>query len=190
MNRDELYSIIREARNTADRSRQEELSYSYNLDVIESLALNEFAHSEILWRIYRTDFGDEYAREGVLRRLAQNPASPSELLSTLACDKSPLIRQCVAENSHTPLGALETLAADPDAHVRPNVASNVNTPEKVLEKLSRDSDSRVLSSVASNPQSSASSLYAVFYSGEKSALSNLAKNPNTPAGILKIGTVR
>ena len=62
------------------------------------------------------------------------------------------VRISVAENPNTPTGVLTELAKDSDYIVRRNAARNPNTPADVLTELAKDSDYIVRCFAARNPK--------------------------------------
>lgn len=82
--------------------------------------------------------------------LASDIFTQPTILSALAEDERPDVRNKVAQNSSTPPEALDKLASD-NIYSRYHVAQNHNTSVETLRKLSTDSDWGVRAEVAENP---------------------------------------
>lgn len=77
------------------------------------------------------------------RSVACDPAASADVLTHLAVDKSPVVREAVAANRRTPPGVLSDLAHDSRHAVQIAVASNVSTADWVLEKIERSGNDLV-----------------------------------------------
>jgi len=64
-------------------------------------------------------------------RVAANPATPVDVLQSLANNWNPLIRAAVARNPSTPVAVRLAMATDADARVREQVAANIVDPPMV-----------------------------------------------------------
>jgi len=120
-------------------------------------------------------------------RIAQDPATPPDVLAEFAMNDEPSIVMFVAMNPRAPQETL-TLLADhhhPGAHVRQRVASNVSTPPAVLELLSADRNEDVRCNVASNPSTPVHVIerFAEPVRGQFERLS-AAQNPSLPGAVL------
>lgn len=80
------------------------------------------------------------ARPSVRRRLAENPATPEELIVLLAHDSDPEVRASLAGNCSVPLEILEFLCVDENADVRLAMAEDPNTPPYLLHNLCDDTN--------------------------------------------------
>lgn len=85
--------------------------------------LAELAHSEI---------------DRIRLRVAENPATPVDVLELLACDKNADVKIAVGTNPSTPAHVSYSLAFDEDPNVRLGLAEDMNTPMELLEKLMED----------------------------------------------------
>lgn len=86
-----------------------------------------------------------------LCELAENPATPPEVLALLAEDEDWRVRIRVAKNPATPPEVLVLLAEDPVLEVRIEVGRNTHTPIESLKKLAEDPERGVRFWVAVNP---------------------------------------
>ena len=101
------------------------------------------ASRETLWALYKKN------SPRVKRRLAENIASPEELLRLLAADRNPEVRASLATNLLTPPDVLEKLSRDENVDVRLALANEINLPIHLLEKLAGDENPYVSDSAES-----------------------------------------
>lgn len=85
-------------------------------------------------------------------KVARNPQTPIDALTTLSKDNDFLVREGVAENTKTSSTLLAELSKDTVQWVRARVASNPNTPTSVLKELSKDQEWFVRQYVAGNSE--------------------------------------
>jgi len=78
-------------------------------------------------------------------RIAENPATPIDVLAAMAFSVDSKVRLKVAANVSTPLEVLENLAHDESADVRLFVASARRLPRDILRKLAKDQNTYVVS---------------------------------------------
>lgn len=71
-------------------------------------------------------------------RVAENQATPIELLELLSKDRNPDVRVAVGTNPSTPADISYSLAFDEDPNVRLGLADDINSPLELLEKLMED----------------------------------------------------
>ena len=71
----------------------------------------------------------------IRQSVANDPNTPPEVLTQLACDDDMVVRQSVASNPHTPPETLTKLSTDIDGWVRHGVAGNPSTPPETLVQL-------------------------------------------------------
>jgi hypothetical protein len=71
-------------------------------------------------------------------RVAENQATPPDVLAKLASDVNPDVKIAVAANPSCDRSIVRLIAADIDVAVRHGLAQNIATPGSVLEELSRD----------------------------------------------------
>lgn len=74
----------------------------------------------------------------IRRRLAENPATPANLLAALAADDDVDVRIGLSLNPSTPLWLRRKLARDESATVRFALAEDPHTPITVLKRLEED----------------------------------------------------
>lgn len=98
--------------------------------------------------LLRNVFDDEVSVV-VLRSLAVNPSTPSDVLGSLAVGVKK-VRCAVAGNPSTPVDVLRLLADDVKLMVVRSVAANPSTPVDVLVGFSTHSDVEVRACVAAN----------------------------------------
>ena len=86
-------------------------------------------------------------------RVAQNPATPEDVLHTLATLQPEVlaVRRAVCSNVTASASLLALLADDDDMGVRRAVASNPRCPEDCFKSLSRDRYADVRTAIVSNP---------------------------------------
>ena len=96
------------------------------------------ASKDTLWDLYKKN------SSRIRQRLAENMATPEDLLRLLAADKNPEVRASVASNMFTPTDVLEALSEDDDLNVRLTLANEVNLPIHILEKLATDDNPYVI----------------------------------------------
>jgi hypothetical protein len=103
--------------------------------------------------------GDAAERTKHARELAENPRTPTEILTEFADAKQHwTLREAVAGNHSARASVLEALAADADEHVRGAVAQNVGAPAQVLERLAGDAEAQVRDYISQNRATPASAL--------------------------------
>ena len=136
----------------------------------------------------------EHCPAGVLRRLsfssdayvvesvAQNPATPIEVLTRLGVGDVALRRQ-VAQNPSAAAQTLLVLAEDPDDRIREYVAHNPSTPPDVLASLALDDEYQVQMGVAANTRTPPATLMKLAV--DAIATDVLASNPSTPRDALE-----
>lgn len=93
------------------------------------------------------DFNSHHARSIA----ASNPRTSAAVLTRLAADKIPAIRQRVAENPNTPPAVLRQLAHDSESEVRLAISENPNATHALLNELALDASPDVRYGIASNP---------------------------------------
>lgn len=71
-------------------------------------------------------------------RLAENPASPPDVLAKLSDDPDPDVRAFVAGNPSTPKHIVQRLSEDEHGDIRYSMASNPCLPLEILYKLGQD----------------------------------------------------
>ena len=82
-----------------------------------------------------------------------NQSEPNLILTYLANDPNPNVRQILSKKTEIPLNIISQLAEDSNDNVRKTVAENESTPTSILELLSVDSNAEVRSAVAKNKSS-------------------------------------
>jgi hypothetical protein len=78
-------------------------------------------------------------------RIAENPATPLDVLEAMAYSADTKVRLKVAANQSTPIAVLENLALDESPDVRLFVASTDRLSRDVLRKLAKDQNPYVVS---------------------------------------------
>ena len=86
----------------------------------------------------------------ILRLLAKNSSTPTDVLERLATSHDRVVRHSVASHPGTPDATREGLSADPDEGVRRAVAESDVTPPPLLASMSADPSSVVRASVAAH----------------------------------------
>ncbi len=135
-------------------------------------AVHPFAPPEVAGSLLTVLASDP--RPEVREALARNPATPATLLTMLGGDSESDVRCSVAGNPSTPLDTLATLAHDSDADVRRSIANNDAAPADILRRLASDPESRIRSRVARNPSSSADVLGLLARDSEADVRSSVA----------------
>jgi hypothetical protein len=103
----------------------------------ESIDTSEVALRELYRRAFETN---DYR---ILRRLAQNPKCPSDILQELSRSQHSGVSYRAINNPNVPLTLLEKLSSHPNPGIRNRVAGHSSTPREVLERLANDSDKLV-----------------------------------------------
>lgn len=96
------------------------------------LAGNSTRSARVLYRLAK------HNSTKIRRRVAENFACPTDLLSFLSRDKQPEVRIAVALNKKSNFETCKLLSEDFDPDVRFMMASASYTVQSVLEKLSKD----------------------------------------------------
>jgi len=161
------------------------------VDVVVSLALNPDKS-----RRARTGAAhNPNTPPDVLKQLAEGaepraspagaPAAPDLISNWEVCST-------LADNPATPGDVLARLAGDSDALIRASLAKNPNTPPDVLEQLAQDPDQGVRSSAAHllegrfwiAPDTPTSMLVPLAASPHPNVRRETARHPNTPADVV------
>jgi len=79
-----------------------------------------------------------YASTEMLERMAENSATPLDILEMLALSSDSRVRAAVSENPSCPFSLLEILAADESPDVRHRLAECPYAPMEILESLMED----------------------------------------------------
>lgn len=111
--------------------------------------------------------------------LASQTTRP-DLLTRLAYDTEPGIREAVARNPHVLEHTLIGLFRDPDPRVRATAALNGRMPAPLLMLLARDRDADVREAVARNPHTPAMSLAELTGDPEPRVREQAAAHPACP----------
>ena len=124
-------------------------------------------------------------RQGLEAELAENPATPADVLtnwaSSYALAGAVHVHALVAGNTSSPQPLLAALSRSPYPEVRKAVAGNTSAAAGVLDALASDPDELVVHEVAGNrsiPASTLRSLYEEHFGRHGYAL---ASNPSFPA---------
>lgn len=130
--------------------------------------------------------------DDVLQGLADNPATPSEVLAEVARlnrARVPSERgdydEALARNAATPAALLVELARSDDDDVREAVASHPHTPAQVLESLAADSDWSVREAVAKRTEVSPETLKRLGKDSDSSVSEAARANPAYPRFSLR-----
>jgi hypothetical protein len=122
--------------------------------------------------------------------LAANPNVDPQRLAMLANDPDQSVRWRVAANPATPIEVLVSLAEDMDPFgCAVEVAGNPSTPIEVLKRFSRSRDSEIVENVARNPATPASllvSLSRTRRAARGDILGAIAENPNAVSVFEKL----
>lgn len=191
---DEVHGVssVASARRATDSSELAKLASTDDRLVLAALAMNantpDGVKPEIARRLVSGAGGwtlsvlaqDQATPEDVLLQLAAHPSSSirvwvslnkavtAEILSLLATDAEASIRARAGGYAHLPLESLVTLATDGETAVRAAVAGNPSTPPEILTRLACDAEATVVMGVAKNPSATSSALQAVVdRQGEK-----------------------
>lgn len=81
--------------------------------------------------------------DDIIRNLAENPASPPDLLAKLSKEQDFSIRCRVARNPNASLEIIEQLSADSHPDVRASTAGNPKVTDDIILKLCEDKNERV-----------------------------------------------
>jgi hypothetical protein len=119
-----------------------------------------------------------------LRLTAKNPATPIEMLESLATHEQSQVRQNVARNPAAPLDLLTRLASDPEPRVRSGAAMNSHTPIALLLQLANDGDRVVRLRLAANEHATPDILMRLADDRDNAVRGKVADNVNTPAELL------
>lgn len=111
---------------------------------------------------------------------ARNPNTPSAALGLL--EQGPA-RAALAQNPATPLQVLRKLACDGDLDIRRGLAENPACPADILFKLGQNQDLTVLKALAENPNAPSELLEDLATRGNASLCRALSHNPNLPRAV-------
>lgn len=206
--REELRSFMQEERRSS-RSKAIELQAQRLLEQIAGMNSDPSVLTSLPPVMESTHFNSPEAaeaREAFYLNLANNLASPGDLLADMAKNDREDVRANVAWNGKTPASVLAFLALDSHSLVRHHVGGNNKAPARVLETLAADSKPFVRASVASNRSTPPTALDAMFRAIEEqihqlskssehamrylvseteaAVLQGIAENPKTPPSTL------
>ncbi len=155
-------------------------------EVLDKLARSADISQESILKIYEIAKGNNYLP--VLASIAQNVASPGNILQELSLHESNVIKSEAAGNISTPPDALsEMFKNNKSTMVLEKLASNINTPAGTLEKLS-ECNPVVKMNVAANPKTHEQVLNYMYNfasaTGDVDLLVALISNENLPHYIL------
>lgn len=198
--RDAVSSVAR-ARRSSESSELDRLASSDDLLVLAALAINANTPSSVKPSIARRLVSE--AGEGTLRVLAEDHATPANVLLKLAAHPNSSIRRAVSRNhavtaeilrllaldaepgiraraggyAQLPLESLVNLATDADSAVRAAVAGNVSAPPEILVRLATDTDCKVVMGVVKNPSTTSGVLQTVVdrYGAERHELDSVSR---------------
>jgi hypothetical protein len=91
---------------------------------------------------------DSEPNEMRIHSMAQNPSTPSDILSRFANSETKWIREEAANNSSLSFDDIRKLAADDYWRSRYNIAGNPSTPTSVLAELAKDDEDLVAEEAA------------------------------------------
>jgi len=95
----------------------------------------------------QTVHGDSHVRD----ELANNPATPPEVLRRLAADEDDHVRSIALSNPSCPVDVLQYAGTSPSSVARFCVAGNPSCPPELLEQLLQDPDTVVAVQASLNP---------------------------------------
>jgi hypothetical protein len=130
----------------------------------------------------------ESTDETIQSNVAQNLSAPEDVLRSLAKSSSVAVRVAVAANSATPQNVLLDLATDLVAKVRIAIAGNEESELEVFEKLIVDVDPEVRSTLARNPSLNRELLKVLTKDKEGLVRRNVAKNISATSEVLAFMT--
>lgn len=145
---------------------------------VQEAALACIQDYEVLIRLIRAGKG------GSRIAIAEDPATPADVLAELAVDTPEEVRTKVAANPSTPVETLVGLAEDESARVCCRVAANPSTPHTSLVDLCTHDDQFVRAEVADNPSSPASALRSLSRDSQPIIRMKVAQNPSVPPNVL------
>ena len=123
------------------------------------------------------------ARAYVRKQVARNRSCQPAVLARLAVDE-PDIRATVAENTASPQELLVSLATDPKGEVRYALAANPACPPLVLARLAAVNSRSFRRRIAANPSASPRLLAELAQDSEFAVRKLVAANPACPRSVL------
>ncbi len=162
-------------------SALQDLAMDQDFEVQDAVAGNSSTPGATLDKLANLATLDK--RERLLKKIADNPAAPPDLLEELASNPLTSIRASVAANPSTPSEILNLLAADSFREVQQSIARNPSSPLGLLEHFGESKDKDLRACLARNRSASAALLESLNLDHELHH--EIACNPSTPISILE-----
>lgn len=176
-------SSVARARLVTDSSELARLASTDDRMVLAALALNANTPDEVKPQIARRLVPE--AGEGTLRVLAQDQATPEDVLLQLAAHPSASIRGAVSANKAVTAEILRLLASDADAGIRARAGGYAQLPLESLVMLATATETAVRAAVAGNPSTPPEILRRLASDAEVTVVMGVAKNPSATSGVLQ-----
>lgn len=176
---------IRLARSTtpSDSGWLDVLAYASADRTTEDVLLSSPHVSEQAKTYIRAE-GVEARRDTIKSFTSSDSSALAALLTRMADDHAPEVRELVGGNPKTPQAVLDRLADDPNGYVRWEVAHNFCSPTKALQRLAYDPVKEVRSGIAMNPHTPTSALAVLAGDIVRAVREAVAGNIRAPQGIL------
>ena len=112
--------------------------------MLESLADNCFVNDDLVRQIYaRAAILKNYSRTAILKSLASNPRTPTDILIKLSAEKDLAILRQLVSNPNLPLDLMVKLAPYPDCKIRKKIICIPGASGGLLRQFRHDHDESV-----------------------------------------------
>lgn len=183
--RDEVHGVssVASARRATDSSELAKLALTDDRLVLAALAMNGNTPDGVKPEIARRLVSG--AGEWTLTVLAQDQATPEDVLLQLAAHPSSSIRGSVSANKAVTAEILSLLATDAEAGIRARAGGCAHLPLESLVTLATDAEKAVRAAVAGNPSTPPEILTRLACDAEATVVMGVAKNPSATSGVLQ-----
>ncbi|WP_416957910.1 hypothetical protein ACNKF0_09780 [Nocardioides sp. T5] len=182
---DEVHAVssVARARQITEPSELARLASTEDRLVLAALAMNANTPDAVKPEIARRLVPG--AGEGTLRVLAQDQATPEDVLLQLAAHRNSSIRGAVSANKVVTAETLRLLASDAEVGIRARAGGYAQLPLESLVTLATDAETTVRAAVAGNPSTPPEILTRLASDAEASVVMAVAKNPSATSGVLQ-----
>ena len=174
---------VARARRTPDPSELATLSLSDDGKVLAAVAMNPNTPADVKPEMARRLAPAANAETS--RLLAQDEATPADVLQGLATHPSAWVRRTVASNKATPPEVMSILTSAAEAEIRAVVASDPRLPLENLVTLATDLESKVRAAVAGNPSTPPAILIRLAADSDVEVVMGVVRNEGATSDVLQ-----
>lgn len=176
-------SNVAVARRETDSSRLTEFAASEDKVVLAAVARNPNTPAGVKPELARGLLAE--ANDETLRVLAQDEATPQDVLQNLATHSNSGVRRAVASNASTPVEALRVLATDTEVGIRAIAGKSNALPLESLVALAEDTEAKVREVAAGNASTPAEILARLAADDEQAVVAAVARNEEATGAVLQ-----